>query len=169
MPQLFRHRKNRVIQETWNGTGKSAVSFLVRMSTGSQLPIVVDLAGLLAHGWDTSVLTALLSMMVCKRRLGTSSLGVNIRGITCYTWIGWACVVRRRQWLAWINDWAPTPWKCGRECTPSCVARLWSLLEGHTSAECKMMWHVTPCSGKELRMRQERCSQGTTTCVGCWA
>jgi hypothetical protein len=83
MPQLLLCRKNCVVQESWNGTGKSAVSSLVRMSTGSQLPDVVDLAGLLAHGWDTSVLTTLVSMMVSQRRLGTSSLGVNIRGITC--------------------------------------------------------------------------------------
>jgi hypothetical protein len=88
MPPLFQRRKNRVIQETWNGTGKSAVSSLVRMSTGSQLPVAVDLAGLLAHGWDTSVLTALVSMMVCKGRLGTSSLGVNIRGTTCLRELG---------------------------------------------------------------------------------
>jgi hypothetical protein len=72
MPQLFLCRKNRVVQETWNGTGKSAVSSLVRMSTGSQLPVTVDLARLLAHGWDPSVPTALVSMMVRKRCLGTS-------------------------------------------------------------------------------------------------
>jgi hypothetical protein len=80
MPQLFLCRKNRVVQETWNGTGKSSVSSLVRMSTGSQLPVAVGLARLLAHGWDPLVPTALVSMMVLKRRLGTSSLGVNIRG-----------------------------------------------------------------------------------------
>jgi hypothetical protein len=80
MPLLFLCRKNRIIQETWNGTGKSSVSSLVRMSTGSQLPVVVGLARLLAHGWDPSVPMALVSMMVRKRRLGTSSLGVNIRG-----------------------------------------------------------------------------------------
>jgi hypothetical protein len=33
MPQLFLHRKNHVVQETWNGTGKSSVSSSVRMST----------------------------------------------------------------------------------------------------------------------------------------
>jgi hypothetical protein len=33
MPQLFLRHKNRVVQETWNGTGKSSVSSLVRMST----------------------------------------------------------------------------------------------------------------------------------------
>jgi hypothetical protein len=88
MPQLFLCRKNRVVQETRNGMGKSAVSSLVRMSTGSQLPVAVDLAGLLAHGWDTSVLTALVSMMVRKGRLGTSSLGVNIRGTTCLRELG---------------------------------------------------------------------------------
>jgi hypothetical protein len=82
MPQLFLCRQNRVVQETWNRTEKSAVSSLVRISTGSQLPVAVDLARLLAHGWDTSVLTALVSMMVRKGRLGTSSLGVNIRGTT---------------------------------------------------------------------------------------
>jgi hypothetical protein len=53
MPQLVRRRKNCEIQETWNGTGKSAVSSLVRMSTDSQLPVAVGLAGLLAYGWDT--------------------------------------------------------------------------------------------------------------------
>jgi hypothetical protein len=80
MPRLFLCRKNRVVQETWNGTGKSFVSSLVRMSMGSQLPVAVGLARLHAHGWDPSVPTALVSMMVRKRRLGTSSLGVNIRG-----------------------------------------------------------------------------------------
>jgi hypothetical protein len=84
MPQLFLCLKNCVIQETWNGTGKSSVSSLVRMSTGSQLPVAVGLARLLAHGWDPSVPMTLLSMMVRKRRLGTSSLRVNIRGKTCY-------------------------------------------------------------------------------------
>jgi hypothetical protein len=53
MPQLVRRRKNRVIQDTWNGTGNSAVSSLVRMSTDSQLPVAVGLAGLLVYGWDT--------------------------------------------------------------------------------------------------------------------
>jgi hypothetical protein len=80
MPQLFLRRKNRVVQETWNGTGKSSVSSLVHMSTGSQLPVAVGLARLHAHGWDPSVPTTVVSMMVRKRRLGTSSLGVNIRG-----------------------------------------------------------------------------------------
>jgi hypothetical protein len=88
MPQLFLCRKNHVVQETWNRTGKSVVSSLVRMPTGSQLPVAVDLTGLLAHGWDTSVLTALVSMMVRKGRLGTSSLGVNIRGTTCLRELG---------------------------------------------------------------------------------
>jgi hypothetical protein len=80
MPQLFLRRKTRVIQETWNGTGKSSVSSLVRMLTGSQLPVAVGLARLHAHGWDPSVPMVLVSMMVHKRRLGTSLLGVNIRG-----------------------------------------------------------------------------------------
>jgi hypothetical protein len=53
MPQLVQRRKNRVIQKTWNGTGKSAVSSLVRMSMGSQFPVAVGPAGLLAYGWDT--------------------------------------------------------------------------------------------------------------------
>jgi hypothetical protein len=80
MPQLFLCRKNCVIQETWNGMGKSSVSSLVRMSTGSQLPVAVGLARLHAHGWDPLVPTVLVSMMICKRHLGISSLGVNIRG-----------------------------------------------------------------------------------------
>jgi hypothetical protein len=53
MPQLVQRRKNRVIQETWNGTGKSAVYSLVRMSTASQWLVAVGLAGLLAYEWDT--------------------------------------------------------------------------------------------------------------------
>jgi hypothetical protein len=53
MPQLFLCHKNRIVQETWNGTGKSPVSSLIHMSTGSQLPVAVDLARLLAYGWDT--------------------------------------------------------------------------------------------------------------------
>jgi hypothetical protein len=106
-----------------------------------------------------------MSMMVCKGRLDTSSLGVNIRGITCLLELGGHALCRGGsngldQWLG------PTPRKCGRERSPGYAARLWSLLEGHTSAESKRMWHVTPCSGKELRTRQERCSQGTNTL--CW-
>jgi hypothetical protein len=58
MPQLFLCRKNRVVQETWNGTGKSSVSSLVRMSTDTQLPFAVCLAGISAHGWDPLVPTA---------------------------------------------------------------------------------------------------------------
>jgi hypothetical protein len=58
MPQLFLCRKNRVVQETWNGTGKSSVSSLVRMSTDTQLPFAVCLAGIRAHGWDPLVPTA---------------------------------------------------------------------------------------------------------------
>jgi hypothetical protein len=55
MPQLFLHRKNRVVQETWNGTGKSSVSSLIRMSTHTQLPFAVCIAGIRAHGWDLLV------------------------------------------------------------------------------------------------------------------
>jgi hypothetical protein len=58
MPQLFRHRKNRVVQETWNGTGKSAVSSLVRMSMDTQLPYAIYLERIRAHGWDPLVPTA---------------------------------------------------------------------------------------------------------------
>jgi hypothetical protein len=58
MPQLFLCRKNRVVQETWNGTGKSAVSSLVRMSTDTQLPFAVYLTRIRAHGWDPLVPTA---------------------------------------------------------------------------------------------------------------
>jgi hypothetical protein len=52
MPQLFLCRKSRVVQETWNRTRKSYVSSSVCMSTASQLPFAVGLAGLHAHGWD---------------------------------------------------------------------------------------------------------------------
>jgi hypothetical protein len=55
MPQLFRRHKNRVLQETWNGTGKSVVSSLIRMSTDTQLPFTVYLDRIRAHGWDPLV------------------------------------------------------------------------------------------------------------------
>jgi hypothetical protein len=52
MLQLFLRRKNRVVQETWNGTGKSSVSSSVHMSTDIQPPYAIGLVGLHAHGWD---------------------------------------------------------------------------------------------------------------------
>jgi hypothetical protein len=55
MPRLFLRRKNRVVQETWNGIGKSSVSSSVRMSMGTQLPYIIYLAGIRAHGWDPLV------------------------------------------------------------------------------------------------------------------
>jgi hypothetical protein len=58
MSQLFRCRKNHVIQETWNGTGKSAVSSLIRMSTDTQLPFAIYLERIRAHRWDPLVPTA---------------------------------------------------------------------------------------------------------------
>jgi hypothetical protein len=58
MPQLFLCCKNCVIQETWNGTGKSSVSSLVRMTMDTQLPFAVCLAGIRAYGWDPLVPTA---------------------------------------------------------------------------------------------------------------
>jgi hypothetical protein len=57
MPQLFLHRKNCVVQETWNGTGKSYVSSSVRISMDSQPPYDVGLARLHTHGWDPLVPT----------------------------------------------------------------------------------------------------------------
>jgi hypothetical protein len=58
MPQLFLRRKNRVVQETWNETGKLSVSSSVHMSTDTQLPYAVYLTGIRAHGWDPLVPTA---------------------------------------------------------------------------------------------------------------
>jgi hypothetical protein len=58
MPQLFLRHKTHVIQETWNGMGKSYVSSLVRISMDTQLPFAVCLAGIRAHGWDPLVPTA---------------------------------------------------------------------------------------------------------------
>jgi hypothetical protein len=58
MPQLFLYRKNRVVQETWNGTGKLSISSFVRMSMGTQLSYAIYLAGIRAHGWDPLVPTA---------------------------------------------------------------------------------------------------------------
>jgi hypothetical protein len=55
MPQLFLCRKTRVVQETWNGMGKSFVSSLICMSMDSQLLVTVGLVRLHAHGWDPSV------------------------------------------------------------------------------------------------------------------
>jgi hypothetical protein len=107
MPQLFRRRKNRVVQKTWNGTGKSAVSSLVRISTNTQLPFAVCLARIRAHGWDPLVPTA---TGVYDGPQGTPRYFIvrgEYQGHNLLAWIGWACVVRREQWLAWINDWAP--------------------------------------------------------------
>jgi hypothetical protein len=55
MPQLFLCHKNRVVQETWNGTEKSSVSSLIHMSTDTQLPFAVCLRRIRAHGWDPLV------------------------------------------------------------------------------------------------------------------
>jgi hypothetical protein len=57
MPPLFLCRKTSVVQETWNGTVKSYVSSLIRMSTDTQLPFTICLAGIRAHGWDPLVPT----------------------------------------------------------------------------------------------------------------
>jgi hypothetical protein len=79
---------------------KSSVSSLVRMSMGSQLPVAVGLARLHAHGWDPSVPTVVVPMMVRKGRLGTSSLGVNIRGTTCLRELGGHALCREgSEWL----------------------------------------------------------------------
>jgi hypothetical protein len=103
--------------------------------------------------------------MVRKGRLGTSSLGVNIRGITCLHELGGhALCGEGSEWLGSMNG--PHIKEVWTSKLLGCATRLWSLLEGHTSAECKRMWHVTPYFGKELRTRQERCSQGTNTL--CW-
>jgi hypothetical protein len=131
-----------------------------------QLPFAVCLARIHAHGWDPLVPRATGVYDGPQGAPRYFIIGGEYQGLNLLAWIGWACVVRRStgngldQWLG------PTARKCGRERSPGCAARIWSLLEGHTSAECKRMWHVTPCSGKELRMLQERCSQGTNTL--CW-
>jgi hypothetical protein len=121
--QLFLCRKNHVIQETWNGMGNSSVSSLVRMSTDTQLPFAVCLARIRAHGWDPLVPMATGVYDGPKGRLGTSSLGVNIRGITCLRELGGhALCGEGSEWLGSMTG--PTPWNCGPECTPGCAARL---------------------------------------------
>jgi hypothetical protein len=87
MPRLFLCHKNRVVQETWNGTRKSSVSSSIRMSMGTQLPYVVYLAGIRAHGWDPLVTTA----------TGYFIVRGEYRGLTLLAELGWACVVRRRM------------------------------------------------------------------------
>jgi hypothetical protein len=80
MPQLFLRRKTRVVQETWNGTGKSSVSSLVRMSTDTQLPFAVCLAGIRAHGWDPLVPTTTGVYDGLQGVPRYFIVGVNIRG-----------------------------------------------------------------------------------------
>jgi hypothetical protein len=58
MSQLFLRRKNCVVQEIWNGTGKSSVSSLIRMSMDTQLPFAIYLARIRAYGWEPLVPTA---------------------------------------------------------------------------------------------------------------
>jgi hypothetical protein len=100
MPQLFWRRKNCVIQETWNGTGKPAVSSLVRMSTDTQLLFTVCLARIRAHGWDPLVPTA---TGVYDGPQGTPRyfiIGVNIRGTTCLRELGGHALCREgSDWL----------------------------------------------------------------------
>jgi hypothetical protein len=131
-----------------------------------QLPYAIYLAEIRAHGWDPLVPTATGVLDGLQEAPGYLIMRGEYRGLTLLAELGWACIVRRRM-VNGLDQWlGPTPRKCGRERFAGCATRLWSLLEGHISAECTKIWHVTPCSGKELRMLQERCSQRTNTL--CW-
>jgi hypothetical protein len=78
--------------------------------------------------------------------------------------VGMRCAEKDDKWLGSLTG--PTPRNYGRGSWLSCATRLWSLLDWRTSTECKRMWHVTPCSEKELWTLLERCSQGTSNL--CW-
>jgi hypothetical protein len=82
----------------------------------------------------------------------------------CLNWVSIRCAKKDGEWLGSMTG--PHTKEEWTSKLLGCAQRLWSLLEWRTSAECKRMWHVTPCSGKELRMLQERCSEGTSTL--CW-
>jgi hypothetical protein len=70
------------------------------------------------------------------------------------------CAKKDGEWLGSSTGPHTKEWRWER--SPGCAARLWSLLEWRTFAECKRTWHVTPCSGKELRTLQEMCPQGAS-------
>jgi hypothetical protein len=93
MPQLFLRRKNRVVQETWNGTEKSSVSSLVRMSMGSQLPVAIGLARLHAHGWDPLVSTATGVYDGPQEAPRYFIVGGEYQGLNllCMNWVGMRC------------------------------------------------------------------------------
>jgi hypothetical protein len=84
MPQLFLHRKNHVVQETWNGTGKSSVSSLVRISTHSLLH---------AHGWDPLVPTATGVYDGPQEAPRYFIVGGEYQGLNllCVNWVGMRC------------------------------------------------------------------------------
>jgi hypothetical protein len=94
MPQLFLRRKNRVVQETWNETGKSFVSSLIRMSTDTSATVCRMSCGntctcvgpLSAHGhW---------CLQGAPRYF---IVGGEYQGLNLLAWIGWACVVQRSR------------------------------------------------------------------------
>jgi hypothetical protein len=93
MPQLVRRHKNCVIQETWNGTGKSAVSSLVRMSTDTQLPFAIYLVRIRAHGWDPLVPTATGVYDGPQGAPRYFIVGDEYQGhnLLCVNWVGMRC------------------------------------------------------------------------------
>jgi hypothetical protein len=85
MPQLF--------LRAWNGTEKSSVSSLVRMSTDTQLPFAVCLARIRAHGWNPLVPTATgvydgLQEAPRYFIIGNEYQGLNL---LCVNWVGMHC------------------------------------------------------------------------------
>jgi hypothetical protein len=67
--------------------------------------------------------------------------------------------------MARINDWASHQGSVdGKECLV--VQQGFDLFWNNTPLQSVQRCDMLPCSGKELRTLQERCSQGTSTL--CW-
>jgi hypothetical protein len=73
-------------------------------------------------------------------------------------WItkGWACMVAEKGSDCLGSYTGPHTKVCGQESMPGCATRIRYIM-GKSMHLCRVikLWHVTPCSGKELRTRQE--------------
>jgi hypothetical protein len=75
MPQFILRHKNRVILKIWNGTVKSAITSLVRMSTGISASVHSISCEITLHMGGTPQFPRLLmSMMVFQALHGSSYL-----------------------------------------------------------------------------------------------
>jgi hypothetical protein len=169
MPQLFLLHKTRVIQKTWNGMRKLSVSSLVRMSMNTQLPFAVCLAGIRAHGWDPLVPMATGVYDGPQGGPRYFIIGGEYQGLNLLAWIGWACVVRRRQWMTWINDWAPHQGSVDGNVRPVVQQGFdlfWKDTPLQSVKRCDML---PPVLGRSCECCRKGALKALITCVGCWA